>query len=94
MRNALRMALGERAFERALQQEVQLRRQRPSAGVAVEALEEWILGCLLEHRLRGKTAAQPARETRLTDPDRALDDDVLVGRFARHAITTDSGPRT
>jgi len=78
---------------RTLQQEVQLRRQGAGARVAVEALQERVLRRLLQHPLRRQADAQAARQTRLADTDRTLDDDELMGCFACHALTTESGLR-
>ncbi len=69
---------------RALQQEVQLRRQGRGARVPVEALEERVLRRLLQHRLGGETLAQAPRQARLADADRSFDHDELVERFVRH----------
>ena len=65
---------------RTLKQEIQLRRQRRMARVAIKALEKRILLGLLEHQLAREGLGETLRETRLTDADRPLDDDVAEAR--------------
>ena len=53
---------------RPLEEKVELRGQRAVAGIAVEALQERILGGLLEDGLRFEARAKTTRESRLCRP--------------------------
>src|SRR6185312_11923668 len=74
---------------RPLEEKVELRGQRAVARIAVEALQERILGGLLENGLRFEARAQTTRESRLADSDRTLDHDEMV-RYVScfHALCT------
>ena len=63
-------------LSRALEQEEQLRRQRRTAPIAIEAFEKRVVLGLLEDQLAREALGQALREARLADADRAFDDDV------------------
>src|SRR5436189_5304154 len=63
-----------------LEKEEQLRRQRESGHVLVEARQERILLRTLQDQGRVQPAGQTLGEARLADADRAFDDDVVIFR--------------
>ena len=64
----------------ALEQEEQLGLERIARHVVVEAVEERVLGRLLEHQLGADAASQQVRQRRLAGADRPLDGDVAKSR--------------
>ncbi|MNC86412.1 hypothetical protein D3C83_20690 [compost metagenome] len=73
----------------ALEQEIELRRQRVARAVLVEAGQKRVGIRVLQKRLSARALAHHARQARLARADRALDDDVavLVGQLRAHVRT-------
>src|SRR5205809_819844 len=69
-----------RQLPNPLEKEEQLRRQRESGHVLVEARQERILLRTLQDQGRVQPAGQTLGEARLADADRAFDDDVVIFR--------------
>src|SRR5438034_8289739 len=72
-----------------LEKEEQLRRQRETGHVLVEAGQERILLRTLQDQGRVQPAGQTLGEARLADTDRAFDDDVVIFRERHGAGTRD-----